>query len=70
LHVGLTVGWMDDFIYAVPSRTICSIQQLYISVPGLLTGSGGGGGGDPWMFIGKRVDGLLYALCRSLRVEL
>jgi hypothetical protein len=21
-------GWMDDFIYADPSRTICSIQQL------------------------------------------
>jgi hypothetical protein len=27
-----TVGWMDDFIYADPSRTRCSIQQLYITV--------------------------------------
>jgi hypothetical protein len=24
----LQYGWMDDFIYADPSRTICSIQQL------------------------------------------
>lgn len=27
-----SIRWMDGFIYAEPSRTICSIQQLYINV--------------------------------------
>jgi hypothetical protein len=47
---------MISFVLS-PHEQYAAYNKCISTYPGLLTGSGGGGGGDPWMFIGKRVDG-------------